>query len=314
MLEVQGLTVSFSRYRDNFAKRNLVPVHRLDLNINNGETVSVVGESGGGKSLLAHAILGMLPDNAKQGGKILFKGKELDSRALAGMRGREIALVPQSVTALNPLMRTGKQIKRAAILSGLSAKEAEKAVDKSLERFNLSPETKRMFPFQLSGGMAQRVLIAMATVGGASLIIADEPTTGLDPERLSEVMTLLRSIADEGRSVMMITHDLEAAREISDSIAVFCAGTTVEIINNNSKDMGTVSHPYSKALWRALPSNGFEVNGFKINSSLGSEGYGTNYKTGCPFSECCTQSHADCSTCFPALRPAANGLVRCINA
>jgi peptide/nickel transport system ATP-binding protein len=227
------------------------------LQVNAGEVVAVVGSSGSGKSLLAHAILGILPHNAQASGTMLFKGEPLTPQRQARLRGKEIALIPQSVSYLNPLMPVGAQVRRAARLSGLSAREARQSVDEIFCRYGLELSVQQRYPFQLSGGMARRVLVATTAIGRAELAIADEPTPGLQPDLVMETLNHLRELATAGKAVILITHDLEAALQVADKVAVFYAGTTLEIANAKDFTQGNLRHPYTQALWRALPQNDF---------------------------------------------------------
>ncbi|MFH1136436.1 MAG: ABC transporter ATP-binding protein [Pseudomonadota bacterium] len=309
MLEVGNLSVRFTRYGEGWSRRSLEPITGLDLTAEAGEVVAVVGESGAGKSLLAHALLGLLPRNAEITGTMRFKGRELTPGVLERLRGREIALIPQSVGFLDPLMRIGRQVERAARLSGLGAGEAGPAADQALSRYGLSLLVKRLFPYQVSGGMARRVLTAAATAGRASLILADEPTTGLDPVILKETLRHLRDLADAGKAVVLITHDLEAALRIADRVVVFCAGTTVEAARpedfrkEGPRGAGP-RHPYTRALWRALPGVEFEANGLRPSRDV----------VGCPFHPTCREAVERCAAEFPPLAAVGNGLARCFNA
>ena len=309
MLEVSELSIKFSRYGEGWSRRSLNPIVRLDLTVESGEVAAVVGESGAGKSLLAHALLGLLPRNAEITGRMRFKGRELTQGLIRRLRGREIALIPQSVGFLNPLMRIGRQVERAARLSGMEGADAVEAADAALSRYNLPAGVKKMFPYQVSGGMARRVLTAAATAGRASLILADEPTTGLDSVVLEETLNHLRDLADSGKAVVLITHDLEAALKIADKATVFCAGTTVESalpedFRVNGANGRGLRHPYTRALWSALPGVDFEVNGLRPSST----------GTCCPFCATCPGTMPRCAEEFPPLREVRGGLVRCFNA
>ncbi len=306
MLEVNNLSIGFVRYRKGLARDQRLPIRSLDLQVNQGQIVAVVGESGAGKSLLAHAVLGLLPHNAIVRGEMRFKGKRLTQAHQVKLRGRKIALIPQSVGFLNPLCRIKTQARRAAVLSGHSPHEAAQAVNSAFERYLLGPEVKDMFAHQLSGGMARRVLTAMATVGRAELIIADEPTTGLDAQTVQESLKHLRCLADDGKAVMLITHDITAALTIADKVAVFHAGTTVEVapagaFNGSAKRL---HHPYSRLLWRCMPQNSFIEWG--NNCELSSNG-----DKGCRYRSICAHPKPRCHEKRPEIRPIENALVRC---
>ncbi len=309
MLCVQNLSVTFIMYDRGLSQKQTTAIADLDLHINAGEVVAVVGSSGSGKSLLAHAILGILPKNAHVTGKITYNNEYLTDKRQVELRGKEIVLIPQSVSYLDPLMSVGKQLSRIAHLRGLSTNASQKIVDKVLARYKLAPSVKELFPFQLSGGMARRILVAMAVIGQVNLVIADEPTPGLHPEVVVETLNHLRELADEGKGVLLITHELEAALQIADKVAVFYAGTTVEIAAKTDFTHGgkALRHPYTQALWRSLPQNEFiPVSGTQPNPDI--------LPIGCLFAERCPIATTDCLTHRPPLREVCNGLVRCIHA
>ena len=306
MLSVRNLSVTFTLYDVGLVQKQLTPIIDLDLDVAAGELVAVVGSSGSGKSLLAHAILGILPNNAVVGGEMIFKGEPLTARRQATLRGREIALIPQAVSFLDPLQRVGPQVKRAAELSGLSAREAARAQARAFQRYGLAEETAHLFPFQISGGMARRVLLATATVGNADLIIADEPTPGLHPEAVRETLAHLRELADEGKAVALITHDIEAALGAADKIAVFYAGTALEVAHVDDFRNGgqALRHPYTRALWRALPQNDFEP-------VPGAQPPPDALPQGCLYVERCPMAIPTCREYRPSSREVGGGRVRC---
>jgi peptide/nickel transport system ATP-binding protein len=308
MLDVKNLSIEFSQYDRKWKKQSVRPVRDLSLNIQTGEIVAVIGSSGSGKSLLAHAILGLLPHNAKLNGEILFKNEQLDDRRIRTLRGKEISLIPQSVAYLNPLARVGKQVFRAARLSGKCSCTASESTNKAFSRYKLQDTVKSLFPFQVSGGMARRVLTATATAGDASLLIADEPTTGLDPRVAKQSLSHLRELADSGKSVMLISHDLDAVLDIADRVAVIYAGTTVEVVQAaNFKDNGALMHPYTRALWSALPQQEFTF--LKGNQPKDFEAI-----EGCIFHSRCPQGTEQCRTAEQPLRSVGANQVRCCRA
>jgi len=308
MLDIRDLSIRFSSYSFGLKKREIQAIQSLDLSIAAGEVLAVVGQSGAGKSLLAHALLGILPKNAHISGALRFKGKEMTHREMTRLRGREIALVPQSMTYLNPLLHVGVQIARAAELSGVKPKTSWNATLDALGRYHLDKNVARKFPFQLSGGMARRVLTATATIGGADLILADEPTNGLDPGTAEETLRHLRQLADTGKAVLLITHDIESALLVADRVTVFCGGVTVE--DARSSDFNgacKLKHPYSMALWDALPSRGF-VDSLPIKN-LNSHNGG-----GCPFHAHCCKCTAQCENKLPEMKTQNGRRVRCLHA
>ena len=256
ILSVKDLGISFSQYTKGLRRRELEVITNLDIDLYEGEILAVVGSSGSGKSLLAHAILGILPDNATTEGNIIYKGKTLTLKDKEKLRGREIVFIPQSVNFLDPLMKVSKQVK----ISIENKEEANKRQRDIFNKYGLDKKVDNLYPFELSGGMARKVLLSTALVSDCKVIIADEPTPGLDEKSLNEALKDFRNIADSGRAILMITHDIEAALKIADKIAVFYAGTTLEIANVNDfkGDGKNLRHPYSKALFNALPQNGFK--------------------------------------------------------
>ncbi|MBD1918251.1 MULTISPECIES: ABC transporter ATP-binding protein [Cyanophyceae] len=307
MLSVSNLSITFSQYEKGLRRRQLTVITDLDLEVKAGEVVAVVGASGSGKSLLAHAVLGILPENATVGGTVLFQGQPLTPERCQQLRGKAIALIPQSVGYLDPLMRVGQQVQRVAQLNGLSKGAARTAVKRTFQRYDLPPQTDRRYPFQVSGGMARRVLVSTAVVSQADLVIADEPTPGLHPDVVVETLNHLRELAQEGRGVILITHDIEAALLVADRVAVFYAGTTAEIASAQDFAAGNLRHPYTQALWRSLPQNDFTpVPGNQPNPEA--------LPVGCLFSDRCPWMTEACLPERPALRAVRGGLVRCIHA
>lgn len=261
LLEVTNFALRFRQYRADtpFVRAEFKVIHDFTLCVHEGEILAVIGASGSGKSLLAHAILGILPSNAIPSGSIKYRGEELTVERIRMLRGREIALIPQSVAYLDPLMQVKDQIE-----SPLHPRL--RRGEQVLARFQLSPNAGKLFPFQLSGGMARRVLIGTAITSGAKLIIADEPTPGLHESAVEETLRSFRTFADSGCGVIMITHDIDLAFSIADRIAVFCEGRTLAIEEtvHFREHPERLKHPYSRALWQALPQNGFHTERGKI--------------------------------------------------
>ena len=303
-LKVRDLSVSFVQYAGGLRQTNLKVITGLDVTIHKGEVLAIVGSSGSGKSLLAHAILGILPQNATVSGSMCYDGSDLTPTRQAKLRGRDISLIPQSVNFLDPLMQVGSQV-RISIRNGDKA-----AIQRQVfARYDLNNQVERLYPFQLSGGMARRVLVSTAVVSGAQLVIADEPTPGLHPAVVTETLGHLRQLANDGCAVMLITHDITAALKVADRIAVFYAGSTVESAQS-SDFAGTgegLRHPYSKALWQALPQNEFiPIPGFQPTPGA--------LPPGCLFAPRCSQKTEQCEVAPPAARELRGGVVRCIHA
>lgn len=300
VLEVTHLSVAFDRYKKGMEKQELKVISDLSLDVKEGEILAVVGSSGSGKSLLAHGILGILPSNARVAGEMAYRGRELTKREIKRLRGREIAFIPQSVEYLDPLMRVNRQM--------MGAKGGKKGLEDVLERYHLSSRDGKKYPFQLSGGMARRVLISAATLERAGLIVADEPTPGLNAQIAMETFQYFRLLSDKGCAILLITHDVDLALSVADRIAVFYAGTTVEITPAEDFKAGghALRHPYSKAFHRALPQNEFEpIWGFQP--------YAGALPPGCLFAPRCPLRTECCEEEIP-MRELRGGRVRCCHA
>ena len=303
LLEIHDLSVSFRMYDHALEQRDLQVISDLSLSVRPGEIVAVAGSSGSGKSLLASAILGILPSNATVRGHLHYKDMELTPETQARLRGREIALVPQSVAFLDPLMKVGKQA------DGHKKPYPTEKRRSLFKRFGLPEHTEQLYPFQLSGGMARRVLVSTALIPDAELIIADEPTPGMSLEQALEALKLFREMADAGKGVILITHDIDLAVEFADRVAVFYAGTTVEtaLAADFKQGPDALRHPYSKALWQALPQNGFTpISGFQP--------YAGSLPSGCLFHPRCPHCTALCREAVPPIRELRQGEVRCFHA
>lgn len=260
MLEVQDMRLSFSRYRTLLRREWLPVLNGVSVSVQRGELVSLIGASGAGKSLLAHAVLGILPSTTKLSGSMQFEGQPLTPARQNALRGKRIALVPQAITYLDPTARANAQVSWAATAAKLgTGAVASKLAHDELLRYGLPEVAHSRFPHQLSGGMARRVLTAIATVSQADLLIADEPTSGLDPEVCHMALTHLRSLADSGKAVLVITHDLNAVRHFTDRIVVMQGGRTVDAVDATTFASGQATHPFTRALYHALPQNGFAL-------------------------------------------------------
>ncbi|MDE5823597.1 MAG: ABC transporter ATP-binding protein [Lachnospiraceae bacterium] len=303
VLEICDLSVAFKMYDSVFGQRDLQVISDLSIKVYGGEILAIAGSSGSGKSLLASAILGILPENAIVTGDMRYNGQKLTPELQEKLRGTEMALVPQSIAYLDPLMKIGVQT------DGHKKPYPKEKRRHIFRRLGLSKSTEKLYPFQLSGGMARRVLVSTALIANAWLIVADEPTPGMSLEQALEAMALFREMADDGKAVILITHDIDLAFAFADRIAVFYAGTTVE--NASALDFRTkpdaLRHPYSKALWRALPQNGFEP-------IAGVQPYAGNLPQGCLFAPRCSCKSPKCEQEAPPMRELRGGEVRCFYA
>ncbi|MDR3173302.1 MAG: ABC transporter ATP-binding protein [Treponema sp.] len=301
LLKIDNLSVSFRMYDKTLEQHDLEVISHLSLEVFPGEILAVAGSSGSGKSLLAHAVMGLLLPNASARGTLLYRGEPLSPARQEALRGSEIALVPQSVSFLDPLMAVGRQV---------MGKERRADEQKGIfRRLGLAQETARLYPFQLSGGMARRTLAATAIISDAVLILADEPTPGMDLKVALEALQCFRELADSGKSVVLITHDIDIAMGIADRLAVFYAGTTLEVAPAGDFTAGVeaLRHPYTKALWNALPQNGFKaIPGFQP--------YAGELPPGCLFAPRCAMRTPACEAGIPPTRKLRNGTVRCIHA
>ena len=305
VLDVENVSISFMQYTKGLNQRDLQVISDLTLDISEGEILAVLGSSGSGKSLLAHAIFGILPENANQMGKIKYKGKELSQADKEELRGKDIVLVPQSVNFLDPLMKISDQ----AI--GHTETDEEKKEKKLKQReifqqYNLDPEVDEMYPYQLSGGMARRVLVSTALLSEPKLVVADEPTPGLDEKKVQETINHFKQMKKDGIGVLLITHDIHAALEVADRIGIFYSGYVIEIAENKdfSGDGENLLHPYTKALYKALPKNGFEL--IKGHQPLHGE-----IQQGCPYYDRCEMKFDRCKDERPELIDLGNKKVRC---
>ena len=300
ILEIRNMNISFSQYQKGTKQTKLPVIRDLSLTVHQGEMVAVVGSSGSGKSLLAHGVMGILPYNAEMGGEILYCGEPLREKRICALRGKEIVMVPQSTSYLDPLMKVGTQI-----CKGKKDPERKKKLDGIFRRYSLAEEVQEQYPFELSGGMTRRVMISTAMIEAPKLVIADEPTPGLHLKAAKRAMEHFRELADMGAGVLIITHDLELALETADRVLVFYAGYTLEDAKTEDfRQEKNLRHPYTKALWRAMPQNGFHY----ID---GVQPYVKDMPEGCPFAPRCEKCTEKCRGEIP-YREVNGGYVRCV--
>ncbi len=253
MLEVKNLSISFGA-------DSPPVVEDVNLSIKDGTKTVIIGETGSGKSVLLLSILRLLPGNANICGSVILDGEELlslDIKAMYSIRGRKIGYVPQSSgNSLNPLLTIGQQMDEAMrINSELNPHQRKQAIIKQLREFNLGNESKiyNLYPHQISGGMKQRVLVAMGLCTNAHYIFADEPTKGIDASRLELISRAFKNL--DGRTLLCVTHDLAFAESIGDYATVMYAAQQVELCSVKDLFFNPL-HPYTKAMLQALPKNG----------------------------------------------------------
>ena len=256
ILQVSNLSVSFQTYAG-----TVQAVRDVSFTLNRGETLAIVGESGSGKSVTTRALLGILPANGKiTGGSILYDGHDLtkySDRDFSAIRGKRISLVFQDpLSALNPIMRIGKQITEALVLSGKTPRREAKAKALELMRAVGIPEPEkrfRQYPFQFSGGMRQRIVIAIALACDPEILICDEPTTALDVTIQAQILELINDIKrQKNLSVIFITHDLGVVANVADRVAVMYAGRIVERATSEELFYDP-RNPYTWALLSSMP-------------------------------------------------------------
>jgi peptide/nickel transport system ATP-binding protein len=265
----------------------------ISLQMQRGDTVGLIGESGCGKSITALALMGLLPEGATVSGAIRFDGQELtalDEPALCRLRGHRIGMVFQEpMTALNPLHRIGRQIAEPLRLhKGLSAAAARAEALRLLERVQLPQAAQRLdaYPHQLSGGQRQRVVIAIALACGPDLLIADEPTTALDVTIQREVLDLIQElVAEDGMGLLLISHDLGVMAQIVQRLLVMYAGTVVES-GPTAAVFERLAHPYTRGLFAARPRLGLP-RGTRLATIPGRVPELADMPRGCPFAERC---------------------------
>ncbi len=308
MLDIRGLTLDIHGAR---------PLREIDLVLKKGKSLGVVGESGSGKSLTALSIMGLLPNGAVAQGQALWKGRDLlalTEDQYRTIRGREIAMIFQDpMSSLNPSFTVGFQIDEVLkIKMGIRNAAERRARGLSLlkEVGIPAPEERwNSYPHQMSGGMSQRVSIAMALASEPELLIADEPTTALDVTVQAQILELLRRLIHERHmSMIFVTHDLAVAAKVCDEIAVFYAGVAVEQ-GPSEMVFETPRHPYTQALLRARPTKiqaSSEGRRPRLAAIPGSVPRSTEQIAGCVFASRCEKVMESCFTKRPPVAEGAN--------
>ena len=314
VLSIESLTVDFDLGKTCHAVRD------TSVCIEPGEMVALVGESGCGKTMTALSAIGLQPRNAKiPQGKTLFDGSDLrglNEEQWNQYRGRNIAMIFQEpMTALNPLMKVGRQIAENARIHGDSKEVAKKKALEVMRQVGL-PDVERLYneyPHRLSGGMRQRVMIAMALVNQPELLIADEPTTALDVTIQAQILKLMNDLKREmGTSILFITHDLGVIHEMADEVAVMYCGQIVEKAPARTIfHDGTYSHPYTEGLMTSIPQLN-TPKGEKLDAIPGSVPNPLYLPQGCKFAPRCKYCTQKCQEAEPTLHEVEPGhVVRC---
>ncbi|PZD97358.1 ABC transporter ATP-binding protein [Paenibacillus sambharensis] len=304
LMTIQNLQTHF------VTDKGAVPaVDGIDLHIRKGEIVGIVGESGCGKSVTSLSIMGLLPKPAGTiaGGHIYFKGEDLAvtrERRMQALRGNEISMIFQEpMTSLNPLMTIGEQISESLrIHRRMSRKEAWRESIAMLDKVGIcrAESIVREYPHQLSGGMRQRVMIAIALCCEPELLIADEPTTALDVTIQAQILDLMKKLNEEtGTAILMITHDLGVVAETCHRVVVMYAGKVVE--EGSVKDIFyKPRHPYTRGLIRSIPK--MDSDGGRLYSIPGSVPLPGTITEGCRFAPRCEHAYERCRTEIPELQ------------
>ncbi|MCX7384822.1 MAG: ABC transporter ATP-binding protein [Alphaproteobacteria bacterium] len=312
LLEVENLTVEFPSRRG-----TLRAIDGVSFAIDPGEVLGVVGESGAGKSLTGAAIIGLLePPGRIAGGRVLLAGKRIDDlppERMRAIRGRQIGAIFQDpLTTLNPLYSIGRQlVETIQTHLGLSDRDARARALQWLEDVGIPAARSRIdaYPHEFSGGMRQRVVIALALCAEPRLVIADEPTTALDVSIQAQIIALLKRVTREhGTAVMLVTHDMGVIAETADRVAVMYAGRIAEI--GPVRDVvKTPAHPYSEGLMGSIPSLEHRVE--RLRQIDGAMPRLTAIPAGCAFNPRCAAVFARCRVERPELLPAGATRAAC---
>ena len=316
VLELHGLGVRL---------KDIPAVDGIDLTLYAGEALALVGESGCGKSLSSLAVMGLLPHVASlaEGSSIVLEGRQLaglDEVAYNQLRGKSMSMIFQEpFTSLNPLMPVGTQIMESLTVHGVSEEEARSRALSMMEKVGIPEAGVRFgqYPFELSGGLCQRVMIALALVGNPALLIADEPTTALDVTIQAQILDLMRELMRErSTALLLITHDMGVVAETADRVAVMYAGRIVELAEAKNL-FSSPGHPYTKLLLESIPGISTPAK-TTLRTIAGTVPDIRDWATGCRFHPRCPLASDACRQSAPPLSPRPSGdvahLVACWHA
>ncbi|WP_411431298.1 ABC transporter ATP-binding protein [Sinorhizobium meliloti] len=301
LMEIRGLTVEFEG-KQRFTRS----LHGIDITLKRGEALGIVGESGCGKSITWMAVIGLLGRNARVGGSAKLDGQEIigaDDEKLSEIRGGRIAMIFQDPSSsLNPLHKVGWQLGEALRQhQGLTGEAARKEAERLIDRVGIANARQRLgeYPHEFSGGMNQRVMIAMALAGNPDILIADEPTTALDATIQAQILDLLDDLRRErNMALVLISHDLGMVAEMTERVMVMYCGRVVE--DSPTSDLfDTPAHPYTRGLIDAIPSIDGPVQ--RMLAIPGSVPSPDRLPPGCAFAPRCTVAGPECQRAVPAM-------------